>query len=93
MHAHVRMAAAIAAAVTILAGCTTTTANEKPSAGTSAAVAKESTCLTVPDRRFPVSKDCVEFGRSYSQEDINRTGKATVAGALPLMDPSITIRH
>lgn len=93
MHAHVRMAAAIAAAAIILAGCAATTANEKPNAGTSTAVAKESTCLTVPDRRFPVNKDCTEFGRSYSQEDINRTGKATVSGALPLMDPLITIRY
>jgi len=93
MHAHVRLAAAIAAAVTILAGCAATAANEKPTAGTSAVVAKESTCLTVPDRRFPVNKDCTEFGRSYSQEDISRTGKSTVAGALPLMDPLITIRQ
>jgi hypothetical protein len=31
--------------------------------------------------------------RSYTSEDLNRTGKTSVAGALPLLDPSITVRH
>jgi hypothetical protein len=32
-------------------------------------------------------------GRSYSQTDIERTGKVNVGDALPLLDPSITIHH
>jgi hypothetical protein len=30
-------------------------------------------------------------GRSYSKEDVDRTGKSTASGALRLMDPSVTI--
>jgi hypothetical protein len=30
-------------------------------------------------------------GRSYSKEDVDRTGKTTAGGALRLMDPSVTI--
>ena len=30
-------------------------------------------------------------GRSYSKEDVDRTGKTTASGALRLMDPSVTI--
>jgi hypothetical protein len=36
---------------------------------------------------------CVATGRSYSQTDIDQTGKSTVAGALRNLDPSLTITH
>jgi hypothetical protein len=32
-------------------------------------------------------------GRSYSQADIANTGQTTAAGALALLDPSITVRR
>jgi hypothetical protein len=33
------------------------------------------------------------MGRSYSQTDLQQTGKTTVAGALGNLDPSLTITH
>jgi hypothetical protein len=31
--------------------------------------------------------------RSYSQTDLQNTGKTTVGDALPLLDPALTVRH
>jgi hypothetical protein len=36
---------------------------------------------------------CLGTGRSYSQTDIEQTGKTTAAGALRNLDPSLTITH
>jgi hypothetical protein len=35
--------------------------------------------------------DCAGFGRTYTQEDIQRTGQPTTAQALRLLDPSLTV--
>ena len=32
-------------------------------------------------------------GRTYSQEDVQRTGQTNVGDALHLLDPSITVHH
>ena len=32
-------------------------------------------------------------GRTYSQEDVERTGQTNVADALQMLDPSITVHH
>jgi hypothetical protein len=32
-------------------------------------------------------------GRTYSQEDVQRTGQTNVADALQMLDPSITVHH
>jgi hypothetical protein len=32
-------------------------------------------------------------GRSYSQQDIDRTGQTQVGDALQMLDPSITVHH
>jgi hypothetical protein len=34
---------------------------------------------------------CAGFGSTYTQEDIQRTGKTTAGGALRLLDPTITV--
>jgi hypothetical protein len=50
-----------------------------------------STCPRDTGSRIPASSaDCSGFGRTYSSDDINRTGSTTAAGALRLLDPSIT---
>ena len=36
---------------------------------------------------------CAAFGHTYSQSDIETTGKTTVGGALRELDPTITISH
>ncbi|QAU25100.1 hypothetical protein EO087_14815 [Dyella sp. M7H15-1] len=41
----------------------------------------------------PKKGECLPVtGRSYSKQDIDRTGKTTVAGALKDLDPSVTVR-
>jgi hypothetical protein len=91
MHSHVRVSGAIAA-IMILAGCTTSGANMKPTAQTSAAA--PAGCLTSTGSHIPPSDSyCTGLGSSYSSQDINRTGKTTVGDALPLLDPTVTVRH
>lgn len=36
---------------------------------------------------------CTGPGHSYSQTDIANTGETTVAGALRLLDPTLTVNH
>jgi hypothetical protein len=52
--------------------------------------AAASPCMATASR-IP-SKDCAP-GRSYSREDIARTGAPTTADALQMLDPSITVGH
>lgn len=56
---------------------------------------------TVPDRAClrdtgsripPRPHECSGVGHSYSEKDIDRTGKANVGEALRLLDPTVTIR-
>jgi hypothetical protein len=92
MQSRVRITGTIAA-VMILAACTTSGANMKPTAQTSAA-APPAGCLRSTGSHFPPSDSyCAGPGSSYSSEDIERTGKTTVAGALPVLDPAIIVRH
>jgi hypothetical protein len=53
------------------------------------------TCLTSTGSRIAAGPDgnCTAAGRSYSQTDLNQTGKTTAAGALSNLDPSVTISH
>jgi hypothetical protein len=73
-----------------ICGCATT---NKPPPTTAGAV--PSTCLTATGSRIPPGSDfkCTAWGRSYSQTDLEQTGKTTTAGALGLLDPSLTITH
>jgi hypothetical protein len=92
MTTHLRVVSAIAAAL-VLAACAATTSNVKPNA-TSAAVPQNPACLTETGSRIAGDRaDCQAFGRSYSGEDIDRTGKVNVGDALQILDPSITVHH
>jgi hypothetical protein len=93
MTTYLRAASSIAS-VLILAACAATTAGVKPNAGASAAVAQNPACLTQTGSRITSSAaNCSAFGRSYSSDDINRTGATTADEALRLMDPSITVHY
>jgi len=52
-----------------------------------------STCMRDTATRIKLAPgECsASAGRSYSKEDVDRTGKTTAGGALRLMDPSVTI--
>jgi len=87
MTAYMRIAGAIVAGVALF-GCATTTPNAKAKPATAAV--KDPTCLTETGSRVPGSK-CRGYGRSYSNEDIERTGQTSAGDALSLLDPSITV--
>jgi hypothetical protein len=80
-----------AALLTALAICGCATTSPPRTANNTAAPS----CLTDTGSRIPPSPDtaCLATGRSYSQTDLDRTGKSTVAGALRDLDPSLTISH
>ena len=92
MTIHMRAVSAIAAAL-VLAACAATNPNVKPNA-TSAAIAKKPACVSESAIRSPSDHaDCSAIGRSYSRDDIDRTGKTNIGDALAVLDPSITVRH
>jgi outer membrane cobalamin receptor len=75
------------AAVLLLVGCTAATV--KPQAA--AAARDDRACVTAT--RISSSEPCGSPGRVYSDKDIQNTGATTVAEALRLLDPSITVRR
>jgi hypothetical protein len=66
-----------------LCGCATT----KPPPASATA------CNLSTGSRLPGGPGCAAPGRVYTQDDLKGTGKTTVAGALDILDPSITIHH
>lgn len=93
MTTYLRVTSAIAS-VLIFAACASNTAGVKPKPGASVAVAQNPACLTQTESRIAAKNtDCSPFGRSYSGDDINRTGASTAVEALRLLDPSITVHH
>jgi hypothetical protein len=91
MTTHLRVVSAIATAL-VLAACAATAPNVKPNA--TSAVAQNPACVTQTGSRIAGnSANCAAFGRSYSRDDIDKTGKVDLGDALQTLDPSITIRH
>jgi hypothetical protein len=91
MAAYMRIVGVIVAGVALF-GCATTTpnANSKPAT----AAVKDPTCLTETGSRISGGPSkCRGFGRSYSNDDIERTGSTSAGDALALLDSSITVHH
>jgi hypothetical protein len=77
-----------------LVGCATTAENARPKTVNSGVTVNDRPCLTGTASRIPPNgTNCSPTGRSYSGDELMSTGKTTVAGALPLLDPSITIHQ
>jgi len=73
---------AFASLALILFGC----------AGPATTVRQDPSCLKETGSRISTgAANCTGFGRAYSGDDINRTGSATTAGSLRLLDPSLTV--
>jgi hypothetical protein len=93
MTTYVRVTGAIAT-VFILSACAATTADVKPKAAAPGAVAQNPACLSQTGSRITRNNaNCSAIGRSYSSDDINRTGSTTAGEALRLLDPSITVHQ
>jgi hypothetical protein len=76
----------------VLFGCAATPQNPGSKPPASAAI-KDPNCLTETGSHVESKSSCRGYGRSYSGDDIDRTGKTTAADALGLLDPSITVHH
>ncbi len=75
----------------MLCGCATSSSNSIPPAS---AMVSDPHCLTETGSRMSVGKsNCRGFGRSYSNDDIAKTGQTSAAAALGLLDPSITVHR
>jgi hypothetical protein len=75
-----------------LAACTTPSATREPPKGAALAPAPTPGCVADTASRIPVKEgDCAGFGRTYTQQDIQRTGQPDTAQALRLLDPSLTV--
>jgi len=91
MSATMRIAGVIVSGL-VLFGCATTSQNQSKPAATAAA--KDSNCLPETGSRLPAGKSgCRGYGRSYSDQDIQRTGATNAGDALSLLDPSITVHR
>jgi hypothetical protein len=92
MAIHTRVIAAVAAGLIFSSsaaiGDDATPQHEKYSAA-----AENPSCLTHTGSRIGGQGTCRGTGRSYTNDDLKRTGKTTVGGALRLLDPSITVHH
>jgi hypothetical protein len=75
-----------------LAACTTPSATREPPKSAALAPAPTPGCVADTATRIPVKeRDCAGFGRTYTQQDIQRTGQTDTAQALRLLDPSLTV--
>ncbi|HEY0747202.1 MAG TPA: hypothetical protein VGD63_10910 [Steroidobacteraceae bacterium] len=91
MKLNMLMAGTVAAAF-VLCGCATTSPNATAKPPVSAVV--DPNCLADTGSRIAEGKsNCRSFGRSYTDEDISRTGRTSAADALSQLDPSITVHR
>jgi hypothetical protein len=80
------------AALVVLCACAGSNAAVKRDASTASTAQNNPACLKETGSRVPsAGASCSGFGRSYSSDDISRTGSPTVGGSLRLLDPSLTV--
>jgi hypothetical protein len=79
----------------VVSACAACTSASQPRPDAKTADATQQPCALPSGSRIPAKPgQCSPFpGRSYSQQDINRTGQSQVGDALPMLDPSITVHH
>jgi len=92
MTAHMRIALVIVAGATLF-GCASTAPNATSKPAVSAATVKNPNCLTDTGDRLAGTSKCRGYGRSYSSQDIDRTGQTNAADALALLDPAVTVHR
>lgn len=92
MAIHIRVVAAFAAGLVFVSSAAIGD-DATPQPKKHSAAAAQPNCPAQTGSRISAKGKCRGPGRSYTSDDINRTGKATVGEALPLLDPSITVHH
>jgi hypothetical protein len=77
-----------AACLAVLAGCASTPQNQ--TSASTADIGPKSGCVATGSRVPRDKNECAAFGRSYSGDDLQRTGHIDTARALQSLDPAIT---
>jgi hypothetical protein len=75
----------VAVSGVMLFGCAATTQNLNPKPPASAAI-KDPNCLTETGSRVSSKSGCRGYGRSYSYDDMQRTGSFFPAESLSILD-------
>ncbi|HET9389835.1 MAG TPA: hypothetical protein VFO44_09330 [Steroidobacteraceae bacterium] len=75
-----------------LLGCAT---SPNPRTASAKDAALRPNCIRDTGSRLPANPPGCQnvAGRSYSQDDIDRTGQTDAANALRMLDPSVTVHH
>jgi hypothetical protein len=82
------LSAVTLALAAVLAGCSSTPSQAKTAANSATPVG----CVSSTGTRLATAPDaCSGPGRTYSQDDINRTGQQTVGQALRNLNPALTV--
>ena len=92
MAIHARLAAAVAAGL-IFASSAAIGDDATPQPKKPPAAAEKPSCLTQTGSLMSTKGKCNSAGRSYSRDDIDRTGKTNLGDALRQLDPSITVHR
>jgi hypothetical protein len=82
--------AAAGLALVVLAAC----ASAPPQPGSRATSARDLppvSCVATPTGLVASPRDCAVNGHTWTQDNISRTGAQTTAGALRLLDPTLTV--
>ena len=91
MNASISIVGAVLA-ISLVAGCATTNVGGNSPSAQSVARTNDQHCGLQSASRLPANgSNCQFAGRSYSGEDVDRTGKTSAAEALAILDPSISV--
>ncbi len=78
-----------ACVLVLFAACAT----GKDAQRTASTAGPEHMCVSATGQRVKSTQPCSVFGRSWSREDLERTGQPDIGPALQTLDPSITVHH
>jgi hypothetical protein len=81
----------VATALVLLALAACASTPPAPAAKTAATTGAAVNCVSTPTGLLAPPKDCAASGHTWTQQDINRSGAATTADALRLLDPTVTV--
>jgi hypothetical protein len=85
----IRTAALSSIAAALALGACASTSGNAPARPL--AVSQPAGCVSGTGSRIAAPGNCAEFGHTYTQEDIQHTGRTTIGAALRDLDPTITV--
>jgi len=82
------------AAVMLLTACASTGPRTAANSGSEGTPGAKSACPNDTASRIPRDpSSCYGLGRTYSNDELRRTGASSVADALRQLDPAVSVSH